>query len=254
MNRLKKIKSIRSKLKQGKLSLGSWMQIPDSSVAEIMGFSGFDWITLDLEHGSISVDLLPNLFRAIELGGSLPLARLAQANAKDCKQALDAGAGGIIIPMIESAKQLKSVKAESSWPPTGKRGVAFTRANLFGGTFKEYIKEAQDPLLIAMIETKKGLENIEEILEVKGLDAIMIGPYDLSASIGKTADFQSKAFLDALKLIFNLSKSKGIPCGIHIVEPSKKELNKRIKEGFRFIAYSIDSVMLRISAKLDISD
>ena len=105
-----------------------------------------------------------------------------------------------------------------------------------------------------MIETKKGLENIEEILEVKGLDAIMIGPYDLSASIGKTADFQSKAFLDALKLIFNLSKSKGIPCGIHIVEPSKKELNKRIKEGFRFIAYSIDSVMLRISAKLDISD
>ena len=112
MNRLKKIKSIRSKLKQGKLSLGSWMQIPDSSVAEIMGFSGFDWIALDLEHGSISVDLLPNLFRAIELGDSLPLARLAQANAKDCKQALDAGAGGIIIPMIESAKQLKSVKAD----------------------------------------------------------------------------------------------------------------------------------------------
>ena len=254
MTRLKKIKSIRSKLRLGKLSLGSWMQIPNSSVAEIMGFSGYDWIAIDLEHGSISIDTLPDLFRAIELGGSLPLVRLAQANAKDCKQALDAGAGGVIVPMIESAEQLKFIKAQSSWPPIGARGVAYTRANLFGGTFKDYMKEAQSPLIIAMIETKQGLENLEEILEVKGLDAIMIGPYDLSASIGKTGDFKSMKYLDAMRMILDFAKSKNVPCGIHIVEPSETELKKRVKEGFRFIAYSMDSVMLRNSAKLKISE
>jgi 2-dehydro-3-deoxyglucarate aldolase len=252
MNKLKAIKNIRNKLKQGEHSLGSWIQIPNASVAEIMSSSQFDWIAVDLEHGSISVESLPDLFRAIELGETLPLARLAQSDAKDCKQALDAGAGGIIIPMIESAKELKDIKKNSSWPPAGKRGVAFSRANLFGGLFKNYVEEAQSPLLVALIETKKGVKNIDEILDVEGLDAIMIGPYDLSASLGKTADFQSKEFLDALEKISNSANSKKIPYGIHIVEPSMTELEQRIKEGYKFLAYSMDSVMLRESANLEI--
>ena len=99
--RAEKIQSIREKLKYGEPSIGSWLQIPHSSVAEILGQSGYDWIAVDLEHGSIATHQLPNLFRALELGGTLPLARLAQAHPKDCKQALDAGAGGVIVPMVE---------------------------------------------------------------------------------------------------------------------------------------------------------
>ena len=135
MDRLKKIKTIRENLSKGHSSIGSWIQIPDSSIAEIMGQSGYDWVAVDMEHGSISLCQLPDLFRALELGNTLPLARIAQGEAKDCKQALDAGAGGLIIPMVESAEQLQKVVQYSSWPPSGMRGVGFSRANLFGNIF-----------------------------------------------------------------------------------------------------------------------
>ncbi len=248
MNRTKAIKVIREKLRNGEHSVGSWMQIPNSSVAEIMGSSGYDWIALDMEHGSMSLHQLPDIFRALELGNTLPLVRISEGKSKDCKQALDAGAGGVIIPMIESSSQLESVRESCCWPPAGKRGVAFHRANLFGGRFKDYEKEAQSPLLIAMIETAKGIENIDAILDVKGLDAIIVGPYDLSASLGKTAQFQSKEFLNALEKVFKSAKLKNIPLGIHVVEPSSQELFTRIEEGYQFIAFSLDSVMLRFQA------
>ena len=110
MNRLKKIQSIRKSLAENMPSVGSWMQIPHASVAEIMGQAGYDWVAVDMEHGAIAVHQLPDLFRALELGGTLPLARLAQGHTKDCKQALDAGAGGVIVPMVETAAQLTQVR------------------------------------------------------------------------------------------------------------------------------------------------
>lgn len=122
---LEKIKLIRKKLKSGKASLGTWQQIPHSAISEILGNSNFDWVAVDLEHGSISPYQLPDLFRAIESGGTLPLARIAESKPKDCKLALDAGAGGIIAPMVESAEQLEMIKNACCWPPAGTRGWAF---------------------------------------------------------------------------------------------------------------------------------
>ncbi len=244
MNKLDIISKIRDKLSNNIPSIGSWMQIPNSSVAEIMGQSGYDWIALDMEHGSMSPQILPDIFRALELGGTLPMARLAQGSMKDIKEALDSGAGGLIIPMVESAKQLNDIIRYSCWPPTGKRGIAFSRANLYGKNFDNYLKEAQSPLLIAMIETKKGLNDLEKILSVKGLDGILIGPYDLSASLGITGNFNNKKFINAIKKILKLAKKFNIAAGIHIINPSIAELKLRMNEGYTFIAYSIDSVML----------
>ena len=251
MNRAKAIKAIRDKLKSGSHSIGSWMQIPNASIAEIMGSSGYDWVAIDMEHGAISNNQLPDLFRALELGETLPIARLAEDSAKECKQALDAGAGGLIIPMIESASQLTEVRNNSCWPPNGSRGVAFHRGNMFGGRFEDYINEAQAPLLIGMIESSQGLDNINEILDVEGLDAILIGPYDLSASLGVTAKFKSVEYTNALKKILEAANKKNIPIGIHVVEASPDELQSRIGQGYRFIPYSIDTVMLRTQAKFN---
>jgi 2-dehydro-3-deoxyglucarate aldolase len=244
MDRLKKIKSIRENLAKGKHSIGSWIQIPHASIAEIMGQAGYDWVAVDIEHGAISPHQLPDLFRAIELGNTLPLARIAQGEVKDCKQALDAGAGGLIIPMVESAKQLQKIINAAMWPPSGSRGVAFSRANLFGKNFTRYIEEAQKPLLVAMIEHTNALDELDDILKVVGLDAILIGPYDLSASMGLTAKFEEKEFLDAMQKIKTKADKAKIPCGVHIVEPDKSELKKKIADGYRFIAYSIDAVVL----------
>jgi 2-dehydro-3-deoxyglucarate aldolase len=244
MNRQLAIQRIRARLRAGERSIGSWIQIPHPSIAEIMGQAGYDWVAVDIEHGSVSVHQLPDLFRALELGGTLPLARVAQGATKDCKQALDAGAGGIVVPMIESAAQLIAVRDACRWPPAGTRGVGFSRANLFGERFDEYRGEAQAPLLVAMIEHVRGVEQLEDILKVEGLDAILIGPYDLSSSMGLTAQFDHADFRAVMERIRTLSKKHGIESGIHVVAPSQEQLQARIDEGFRFIAYSIDSVML----------
>jgi 2-dehydro-3-deoxyglucarate aldolase len=246
-NRSAKILKIRSKLQNGMPSIGSWMQIPSTSVAEIMGDAGYDWIAVDLEHGSMSTSQLPDLFRAIELGGTLPLARLAHGHLKDAKDALDAGAGGIIIPMIEKAQQLQSIIQYACWPPEGIRGVGFSRANLYGKYFKQYSEEARKTLIIAQIEHINAVSNIDKILNVSGLDAIIIGPYDLSASMNITGDFENPIFKTAFNKILESCIRLKKAAGVHIVQPNSLELDKRIKEGFQFIAYSIDSVFLNES-------
>lgn len=244
MNRPASIQQIRERLRAGGHSIGSWMQIPHPSIAEIMGQAGYDWVAVDMEHGAVAVNQLPDLFRALELGNTLPLARIAQAHPKDCKQVLDAGAGGIIVPMIESAEQLIAVRDACRWPPAGTRGVAFSRANLFGKHFEAYREEAQAPLLVAMIEHHQAVAELEAILEVDGLDAILIGPYDLSASMGLTAQFDHPVFCETMEKIRMLSANKGIPAGVHVVAPSREQLQQRLDEGYRFLAYSIDAVML----------
>lgn len=244
MNRLEAIQAIRSKLSDGGHSIGSWMQIPHPSVAEILGQAGYDWVVVDMEHGAVAVHQLPDLFRALELGNTLPLARVAHGQPKDCKQALDAGAGGIIVPMIESAAQLIAVRDACRWPPAGTRGVGFSRANLFGKHFESYREEAQAPLLVAMIEHHRAVAELEAILSVEGLDAILIGPYDLSASMGLTAQFGHPEFCATMERIRTLAVAKDIPVGVHVVEPSPEKLQHRLDEGYRFIAYSIDAAML----------
>ena len=251
MDRLKAIKNIRNKLKNGQISIGSWMQIPNTSVAEIMGESGYDWVTIDMEHGAFSASQLPDLFRALELGNTLPLVRLLNDSPSACKQALDSGAGGVIVPMVKSLDQLNKIKQSCSWPPNGTRGVGFSRANLFGKHFEEYRSEAQNPILIAMIENIEAVKNLDEILSLNGLDAILIGPYDLSASMHLTAEFENQEFKKVISLILNKCNQSDIACGIHVVNPCKIELQNYISKGYRFIAFSIDSVILLKNATLN---
>ncbi len=249
MNKLKKIQVIKKKLANDIPSIGSWIQIPEASSAEILGDAGYDWVAVDLEHGLIGENALPGLFRALELGDTLPLARIAEVSKDNCKKALDAGAGGLIIPMIETAEELNTAINFSCWPPNGERGVGYSRANLFGKRFFNYIKEAQNPFIVAMIENKEALENIDEITKVKGLNAILIGPYDLSASLGNAGNFETKEFLKAQAEILAYSKISKVPCGVHQVAPNKNELKNLIKQGFTFIPYSIDSVFLEYYSK-----
>ena len=145
MDKLAKIKSIRNKLINNIPSVGSWLQIPHPTIAEIFGKNNYDWIGVDLEHGSISINDLPDIFRAIELGGTLPLVRLSRDNHELGKKVLDAGAAGVIVPMVTSEKDIKDLIESLSWPPNGTRGVGYSRANLFGREFDNY-NELEDIL------------------------------------------------------------------------------------------------------------
>ena len=248
-DRKKAVIDLRQKLKDGKVSIGSWMQLNSPDVAEIMGQAGFDWISVDMEHGSISSSDLPNLFRALELGNTLPLARISEGTLTNCKQALDAGAGGLIIPMILDEKQLKEIISWCCWPPKGVRGVGYSRANLFGKHFDVYNQESQTPLIVAQIEHIKAVENLEEILKIEGLDAIFIGPYDLSASMGLTGSFEHPDYIEVVKKIVKIAKIASIPAGIHVIEPNQLKLKNAINEGYKLLAFSIDGQFILSCSK-----
>jgi 2-dehydro-3-deoxyglucarate aldolase len=248
VNKYESLQHLRRKLNRGEPSVGSWMQLPSSDIAELMGIGGFDWVAVDLEHGHFSPHHLPEIFRSLELNNTLPFARLKDGSPASCKQALDAGAAGVIVPMVENAAQLRQVIAASNWPPAGTRGVGFSRANLFGSSFSKYQVEAQSSFVVAMIETQKALDHLHSIVSVEGLDALLLGPYDLSASIGITAEFNHPEFIEALAMTMKLAKSAHKPIGIHIVDPVPSELQQRIDEGYTFLPYSIDSVFFRNSS------
>lgn len=224
------------------------MQIPSPDIAEVLATAGFDWIAIDLEHGAISRHQLPDLFRAIELHEVLPFARVALPDGSLCQQALDSGAAGVIIPRVESATQLSEIVASCMWPPAGKRGVGFSRANVFGRRFEQYKAEAQQPIIVAQIESKSAVASIASLLSVKGLDAVMIGPYDLSASLGVPGDIDHAEVRASVAEVVKACKKAGIPSGIHVVQPDAKKLESEIAAGHRFLAYGTDAVFLSSSA------
>lgn len=243
----KKFNRLKEKIKNNNLSLGSWMQIPSTEIADIFSSNNkFDWICVDLEHGNFGYEKLSDIFRIIQLNGKIPFARLKSCDTNQAQKVLDLGAMGLIIPKINNTKEINLIVEAVSHPPKGSRGHAFFRANMFGKYFFEYNKIFKTPIIIAMIETKEGLESIDEILQVKKLDGIFVGPYDLSASLGIIGDFKSKKFNYSIKKIIVSSKKYKKTLGIHVVENSNKELKNYISKGFKFIAYSMDSVILRL--------
>ncbi len=248
--RVWKTTKIKKALRSGKASIGSWMQIPNASVAEIMGDAGYDWVAVDLEHGGFSQEIIQDIFRALELGGTSPFARVAQCSAKDIKQALDAGAQGIILPMIEVREQLEQAISWGNYPPRGTRGVGYSRANMFGKKLNSYVQnEAQQIVVVAQIEHIRAVQNLDSILSVKLLDAIMVGPYDLSGSMNITGQFEHPDFLRVIKAIHDKTNKYQIPMGLHIVQPDKAVLHEKMKQGYQLIAYGTDAVFLYNAAE-----
>jgi 2-dehydro-3-deoxyglucarate aldolase len=242
--RFDRITALRAKLRAGQPSVGSWLQIPSPDVAELVASGGFDWVAIDTEHGAVSRHQLPDLMRAIELQGALPLVRVSHPDPRPCQQALDAGAGGVVVPRIEDAATLREIVAGCQWPPAGRRGVGFSRANLFGKHFEAYKEEAEQPLIVAQVESKNAVDNIESLIAVEGVDAVMIGPYDLSASLGLTGEIGHARVQDAVASVVRACQKSGMASGIHVVQPDAKLLASAIDAGHRFIAFGVDAVFI----------
>lgn len=252
---MKSAQDIRNMMAAGHATVGTWLQLPSPDVAELMARSGYDWVAVDMEHGSFGADGLPDVFRAIECGGAAPFARLPSAEKTWIKCALEAGARGLIFPMIESPSQLRAAIDLSTYPGQDYwrkggvapeyRGVGYCRANVFGRDFDQYRENtAPGIFLVAQIEHMRALENLDAILSHPRLDAIMVGPYDLSGSMGITGQFDHPQFAQAMKKIAEACARCGKPMGLHIVMPDPDELERQIRAGCRFIAYGIDSVFL----------
>lgn len=245
MNFNEKVKSINAGKNQ--LILGSWINTASPIVAEIMSNSGFDFLCIDAEHSAIDFNTSLQLFQAIKSGNPncAPLVRMQGNKYADTKRYLDAGAMGVIAPLVNTKEEVEYLVRSVKYPPYGKRGVGFGRCNAYGFEFDEYMKYAENNIFIAIqIEHIDAVNNFEEIAKVKGLNAIFVGPYDLTASMGITAQFEHPDYLNALKKINSISIKNNIICGIHVVQPSPKEVLEKHKLGYNMIAYSLDITII----------
>jgi 2-keto-3-deoxy-L-rhamnonate aldolase RhmA len=243
-------KQLKERLRAGELALGSWITLSQSAVAEIMARAGFDWLVVDLEHTVTSIAAAGELIRTIDLCGVAPLVRLTSNDPDLIKRVMDAGAHGIVVPMVNSAAEAAAAVAATRYGPRGTRGVGLSRAQGYGTTFPDYLKWQSDgPVVIVQIEHKDAIGRLDEILTVPGVDGFMIGPYDLSCSMGIPGEFERPEFKEAITRIRSAGQRLKCPAGLHLVEPDLKRLDELIAEGFTFIAYSVDIRVLDVGMR-----
>ncbi|GAB6094258.1 aldolase/citrate lyase family protein [Desulfatiferula olefinivorans] len=227
--------------------LGSWINTASPVAAELMARSGFDFLTVDAEHSPVDLPQAHALFQAIRSGNPdcAPLVRLAGNVYAETKRYLDAGAEGVIAPFINTPEQAMELVQAVKFPPEGRRGVGFCRANDYGLCLNDSVERANFQTFVCVqIEHVDALDRIDDILSVPGVDAAMIGPYDLSASMGITGQFDHPDMKAATGKIVNACLTHTVIPGIHVVQPDAGEAAMRFAEGYRFIAYSLDITML----------
>lgn len=244
MNKLKQ------SLNNNKLTIGSWVTIGHQSIIEIMATANFDWLTIDLEHSVIGLKEAQNLIAHTQANGMQALVRVSKNEEVIIKRVLDAGADGIIVPMIKNAKEAQMAIDFAKYPSIGKRGVGLARAQKYGIGFEEYKNNLNENLvIIAQIEHIEAVNNLEEILSVSGIDGIIIGPYDLSGSMGKPGQYNEPDVKEAIQRVEDVCKKMNKPLGYHIIQPDSVELNERIEKGYTFIAFSLDFLFLGEKAR-----
>jgi 2-dehydro-3-deoxyglucarate aldolase len=232
------------------LTVGSWITLSHPAIAEIMAKSGFDWLAIDLEHSVITIREAEELIRIISLCNVTPLVRLTSNNPNQIKRVMDAGSHGIIVPMVNTPEDAENAVNAVKYPPLGKRGVGLARAQGYGAKFNEYLEwQKNEPVIIVQIEHIDAVNNLEKIFSVEGIDGYIIGPYDLSGSLGVPGQFEHPDFLAAMEQIKSVASNMNMTGGIHIIEPDTKKLKDCIKEGYRFIAYSLDIRMLDVACR-----
>ena len=237
--------SVREKIKQGQTTFGTWQMIGNTSITEILCQADFEWVTIDMEHTGIDVNDALELIRVIDLSGKTPAVRISVNDFTLIKRVLDSGAKIIIVPMVMNAEDAKKAVDAVYYPPKGIRGVGLARAQGYGFSFEEYKKQfPDDAMVVAQIEHIEAINNLEEILSVDGIDATIIGPYDLSGSLGTPGDFENEDFKNALLKYETISRECKVPMGYHIVKPTKEDFQDHIEKGYHFIALGFDSYFI----------
>jgi len=236
---------VKKALLERKLTFGSWIQIGHPAVAEILSRTGFEWLAIDMEHTDIGVESFSAVIRGMHGRDAIPLARVRENDVLAIRQVLDAGAQGVIVPLVNSAEEAEMAVKAAKYPPQGARGFAFCRANNFGIDFDKYAIEANRNIaVIVMIESRPAVENINEILAVEGVDGVFIGPYDMSGSYGVTGQISHSDIIKACRTVSIACEKCGKSAGIHIVRPDETQIKNAVDNGFTFIALGMDTVFL----------
>lgn len=245
-------KSLKQRIVNRDLLVGSWVSYAFLPTCEVMARSGFDFLVIDQEHSSIGPAETLGLIQVAQSAGTPVVVRISGHDAAEIKKALDAGADGILVPMVNSAEQAVRVVAAAYYPPRGNRGAGLFRAQGWGTEFATYRERAaKETVVIVQIEHVDGVRNLDAILAVDGVDGFLVGPYDLSASLGKPGEFASTEFKSAMSGIAKALSSSAKPGGAHVVQPIRSDLEARIAEGYRIVAYGGDMLFFSHSLRAE---
>jgi len=222
----------------GGAALGAWIMLREPLLAEAAARAGYDFVCVDLQHGACGYEHLASMVQAIELGGSTPLARVQWNEPWMIGCALDNGCAGVIVPMVNTAKEAAAAVSACRYAPAGSRSVGSVAAS---GRHVNYVAEANERVLcIVMIETVQAVANIDEILSVPGIDAIYVGPADLSLTLGLpgTSDQTDTRFHDALQIVVHACNRHGVVPGIH---GNATVAARRLAAGFQLMSVTCDN-------------
>lgn len=226
--------------------MGTWLSLGDFTATRMLARVGFPWLTVDLEHSPIDWSQAATLFAVIAEAGCVPLARVPEGRHDHIKRVLDAGAHGIIVPMVNTVEQARAAIAAAKYPPDGNRSVGgATHALNFNASAGEYYQRANDEILVILqTESPEGVENADEIYALDGLDAIFVGPNDLRAQMRSPdgSDPTVEEFEAMLGRILAAGQTAGTPVGLHV--QTIEQVNQRVAEGWQFIALGSDLKML----------
>ena len=233
------IEVFRRKLKESYV-LGPFAKTSDPAIIEIIGYSGFDFVIIDLEHGPNSVETAQNLIRAAQIGKVFPIVRVKEGNASVIGEVLDIGAGGIEVPQISTAEEAEAVIQRAKFAPRGKRGVCrFVRAADYSALDRyRYFKESNQTVVILHLEGTEAVDNIESILQVEGIDILFIGPYDLSQSLNVPGQIDHPAVTGKMQEIVKQCLDAGTAVGTFVdtLDNAKKWRDM----GVVYLSYSVD--------------
>src|SRR5256712_9225650 len=245
-----KTNHVRAKLKRGEPSVGTWLTLPDSMAARLMAQVGCDWLTVEREHPPTNLETAANSFAVIAATGPVPLARVPFNTVENIKRVLDTGAYGIVVPMVNSRAEAEAAVAAARYQPLGERSIGgqLHAANFDTDPATYYDRANEEILVVLMIEHIKAIETADEILSVPGVDVAFIGPNDLHNSMGKKPMFDSndKMFTDAVAHVLKTAKKHGVTPGIHVLDAEAAQ--RRIKDGFQFIAITSEAGMMLAKA------
>jgi 4-hydroxy-2-oxoheptanedioate aldolase len=244
-------KSVKAALREGRTQVGTWLSLASPLAARYMARTGFNWLTLDIEHSPANWETAAQIFGSIADAGGVPLVRVPANSHENVKRALDAGAYGVVFPMCCSREEAEQAVAACKYPPEGRRSVGGGLQMLnFDATPEEYYRRANDEILV-MVQTEHiaAVENADAICSVPGIDGIFVGPNDLLASMGKPPAMETDdpAFVDALRHLRETAVKHGIAPGIHVADAPMA--HRRMAEGWKFVAIGSELAFMLQSAR-----
>lgn len=239
------------RLRSGEVLIGTLVSLPSAEVCELLSNVGYDWLFIDAEHGAFNPQQAQGMLQA---AAPTPcVIRVPAGEAIWIKKALDIGAAGIIVPQVHTARQAKEIIKHCKYAPVGDRGIGIGRAHKYGIEFERYLNDAnKETAVILQAESKEAIDNIDEIVKLKGLDAILVGPYDLSASLGKPGKIDDPLVQSAIDKVIKSCKKAGISMGFFGV--SAQAVLPYKKKGFTLLTVGVDTGFMIKSATQTLTD